>query len=75
MQRASIELLSAFISIFFRGGLAIVVSFVPIWLASLTDLTTTEKIVSFLSRWDVIVIATIVVTAGYAIKVRVWPSN
>ncbi len=73
VQRASIQLIGAFISILVRSALAFLVSFLPIWLASLTDLATIEDVIRYLSRWDVIVIASMVVIAGYVIWMRLWP--
>ena len=75
VRRASIQLISAFISILIRSALTFVASFLPIWLADFMDLATTEDVVRFLSRWDVIMIATIVVIAGYVIWMRRWPSR
>ena len=34
-----------------------------------------EDVLRYLSRWDVIVIASVVVTAGYVIWMRLWPSR
>ena len=75
VRRASIQLISAFISILIRSALTFVASFLPIWRADFMDLATTEDVVRFLSRWDVIMIATIVVIAGYVIWMRRWPSR
>jgi hypothetical protein len=75
VQRASIQLIGAFVSILVRGALAFLVSFLPIWLASLTGLASAEDVFRYLSRWDVIVIASIVVIAGYVIRMRLWPTR
>ncbi len=75
VRRASIELIGAFFSILVRGALAFLASFLPIWIASLAGLASIEDVLLYLSRWDVIVIASVVVTAGYVIWMRLWPSR
>ncbi len=75
VQRASIQLIGAFFSILVRSALAFLASFLPIWIASLAGLATIEDVLRYLSRWDVIVIASVVVTAGYVIWTRLWPSR
>ncbi|CAB5122786.1 hypothetical protein D3OALGA1CA_2685 [Olavius algarvensis associated proteobacterium Delta 3] len=74
LQRSSIDLFKSFFSILFRGVLCLVLSFVPIWLASLTGLAKMGDVIGFLSRWDVIIIATIIIGAGYVICVRRRPA-
>lgn len=75
VQRASIQLIGAFFSILVRSALAFLASFLPIWIASLAGLATIEDVLRYLSRWDVIVIASVVITAGYVIWMRLWPSR
>ncbi len=75
VQRASIQLIGAFFSILVRSALAFLASFLPIWIASLAGLATIEDVLRYLSRWDVIVIASTVVIAGYVIWMRLWPSR
>ncbi len=58
-----------------RSALAFLASFLPIWIASLAGLATIEDVLRYLSRWDVIVIASMVVIAGYVIWMRLWPSR
>jgi hypothetical protein len=75
LQCASLQLIGSFISIFVRSALALVTSFLPIWLASLTGQVTIENVILFLSRWDVIVGATLVVIVIYVISTRVLSSG
>ena len=70
MQRAAIELLRALVSIVFRSALALLASLLPIWLASSTGWAGTDDVFRFLSRWDVLVVASIVIIAGYFILTR-----
>jgi hypothetical protein len=75
IQRASLRLLSDVGSILVRGALSVAVSLVPVWLADATGLATFEAVFGFLSRWDVVVIASAVMIAGYVIQSRLWPSG
>jgi len=76
VQAASLRLMGAFASIVARGALSLGASLLPIWLADLTGLAAVGAVIDFLSRWDVIVIATVVILAGYVIRVRLWaPTN
>ena len=74
-QRASIQLIGAFFSILVRSVLAFLASFLPIWIASMADFATIEDVLRYLSRWDVIVIVSMVIIAGYVIWMRLWPSR
>lgn len=73
VQRASVRLLGAFASILLRSIAALVAAFVPIYLADSIGLATSEEVMVFLARWDVILGATIVVGVIYYAKVRLWP--
>jgi hypothetical protein len=70
LQRASLQLLGAFISILIRSILTLLSSLVPIWLASFTGLARIEDVISYLSRWDVITISTVFMIAGYFVWIR-----
>ena len=75
VRRASLQLMGAFASILVRGALTLMASILPLWLASLAGLAETEEVMHFLSRWDVIVIASVVSTVGFVIWMRPWPSR
>ena len=75
VQRASLQLMGAFASILVRSALALLISFLPIWIASLAGLASIEAIVAFLSRWDVIAVASMAVIAGYVIWTRLAPTR
>jgi hypothetical protein len=75
IQRASLRLLGDFGSILVRGVLSLAISFAPIWLADVTGLASSRAVIDFLSRTDVIVVASVVMVVGYVIRVRMWPSN
>lgn len=75
LQHAALQLLGAFISILIRSMLTFLASLVPIWLASLMGLVNIEDVTRYLSRWDVIVITTVLIVAGYVIWVRLQPST
>ena len=65
VQRASLQLFSTFASIVVRSAFAFIASILPIWLADLMDLAPLDDVSQFLLRWDVIVIAAVLMTAGY----------
>ena len=75
VQRASLRLLQTFFSILARGAVAIGASLVPIGLADLAGLAAGDQVIEFLSRWDVIVIASVVIVIGYLVRMRLWASN
>lgn len=73
VQGASIKLFAAFFSISVRSIMALVVSFIPIYLAHLTGLATIDAVVGFLSRWDVIAVISAAIIGGYFIFGRSKP--
>ena len=75
LQEASVKLFGAFISIIFRSALTLLLSFLPIWLVSLISFVKIEDVIYFLSRWDVILIASVIIVAGYIIRNRLQPSS
>ena len=75
IQHAALKLLGAFISILIRSMLTFLASFAPIWLASLMGLVKIEDVTRYLSRWDVIVITTVLIVAGYVVWIRIRPSS
>lgn len=75
IQRASIKLLSDFASILARGGLALAASLVPVWLMDAAGLADAHAVFGFLSRWDVVLVASVVMVLGYLARRRLWPSN
>ena len=74
IQRASISLLKSFISILFRSLVSLAISMVPIWAFDQLDYVKMEETFSFLSRWDVITVATLIVTLSY-LATRVYLST
>ena len=72
VQAASLRLMGTFASIVLRGALALGVSLLPIWLADLAGLAASGEVIFFLSRWDVIAVASVVIVAGYVVRVRLW---
>ena len=75
VQRASLRLLGTFFSILLRGAIAFGVSLLPIWLADAVGLASHHKVIAFLSRWDVILIASLLVGLGYLAGKRLWTSR
>ena len=75
MRQASVRLLGHFASIVGRVALALVVSFVPVAIADRSGLASVPSVIAFLSRIDVIAIASVAMIVGYLIRIRLWPSN
>jgi hypothetical protein len=72
VQRASLRLIGACGSILLRSALAVLVSLVPVWAFSALGFVTFGQVMEFLSRWDVVVIVTVVMLAGYGMWKRLW---
>ncbi len=75
VRHASLQLIGKFVSIVLRGVFAIGVSLVPIWLANASGLAASDQVIAFLSRWDVITVATIVIMIAYLLRIRLWTRN
>jgi hypothetical protein len=75
VRRASIQLIGAFFSILFRSTLALLAAFVPIWVSGLTGLAASKDVLDYLSRWDVIMAASLVLVSGYFVWMRIRPSE
>ena len=75
MQDVSRRLLGDFFSILLRGGLAIAVSALPIWLADWWGLASAGDVLAFLSRPAVMLVATAIMVLGLLLRTRLWPSN
>ncbi len=72
VQTAAIRLVAASGSLILRNLLALVAAFVPILVADWAGIVPQAAMLSFMARWDVILIATAVVTLGYMVGVRLW---
>ncbi|GAB4394462.1 MAG: hypothetical protein Tsb0032_19840 [Kiloniellaceae bacterium] len=68
VQRAALRLFAAFFSILARSILTLLLSFAPIWLADTTRLAAQGEVLVYLSRWDIILVITIVMLAGYRLR-------
>jgi hypothetical protein len=75
VQRASIQLFSHAASIFGRAALALIVSLIPMVIGDQLGLTTMGGVIAFLSRFDVILIASVGFIVLYFARMRMWPSN
>ncbi|WP_193369824.1 hypothetical protein [Pelagibius marinus] len=75
VQRASLKLLGIFFSILARSLLALFASFLPIWVADTLGLASSETVLLFLARWDVILVVSLVLLAGYVLWNRLWASS
>lgn len=72
VQAAAIRLVVASGSLVLRSLLALAAAFIPILAADWVGIVSQAAMLAFMERWDVIVIATVVVTLGYVVGLRVW---
>lgn len=72
VQKAAIGLLGSVGSITIRSVLSLVGAAVPIYGAEAAGLVSAEAVIDFLSRWDVIIIVSVVMIAGYLLGRRLW---
>ena len=73
IQSAAIRLVAALGSLIFRNLLALGAAYLPILAADWAGIASHEVVLGFMGRWDVIVIATVVITLGFVVGARVWP--
>lgn len=74
VQKAAIGLVGSVFSIALRSLIALLAAAVPIYGADAAGLATTDGVIDFLSRWDVIIIVSAVMVAGYFAGRRLWPA-
>ena len=72
VQTAAIGLVVASSSLILRNLVALTAAFVPILAADWAEIVPQAAMLAFMGRWDVILIATVVVTLGFVVGVRVW---
>ena len=72
VQKAAIGLLGSVGSITIRSVLSLVSAAVPIYGAEAAGLVSADAVIDFLSRWDVIIIVSVVMIAGYLLGRRLW---
>lgn len=73
VQAAAIRLLGLSGSLILRSLLALAAAFVPILTADLTGIAPQATTLAFMERWDIVLIATVIVTLGYVAGTRLWP--
>jgi hypothetical protein len=72
VQAAAIRLVAVSGSLILRNLAALIAAFVPILVADWAGIVPQTAMLAFMGRWDVILIATVVVTLGFMVGVRVW---
>ena len=73
IQSAAMRLVAASGSLIFRNLLALGAAFLPVLAADWVGIAPQEVVLAFMGRWDVIVIATVAITLGFVVGIRVWP--
>ena len=72
VQAAAVRLVVASSSLILRSLLALSAAFIPIIAADFAGIVPQAAMLDFMGRWDVIVVATVAVTLGYVVGLRVW---
>lgn len=73
-RKAAVDLLSSALSICWRTVLVLLASVAPIYGADAVGLVDAGAVISLLSRWDVIVVVSVVMVIAYVLIQRVWPT-
>ena len=60
MQKSAVRMVVLFLQITWRVAAALLLTFVSIWLFELAGMITTEIVLDFLFRWEVILAATVI---------------
>lgn len=72
VQAAAVGLVKQAGSLILRSLLALAAAFIPILAADLANMSSQATTLAFMARWDVILIATAIITFGYVAGVRLW---
>ncbi len=72
VQTAAIRLVVASGSLILRNLAALAAAFIPILAADWAGIAPQAAMLAFMVRWDVILVATILVTLGAVVGARVW---
>lgn len=74
VQKAALGLVGSVFSIAIRSLVALAAAALPIYGADAAGLAGADAVIDFLSRWDVIIVATVVMIALYVAGRRLWPA-
>ncbi|MGJ5620593.1 hypothetical protein [Sulfitobacter sp. MF3-043] len=72
VQAAAVSLLVLAGSLILRSLLALAAAFIPVLMADLTGFAPLAATLAFMERWEVILIATAIITLGYVAGTRLW---
>ena len=72
IQKSAISLLGSVFSIAWRSVVSLAATAVPIYGAEAAGLVSADAVIDFLSRWDVIIIVSVVMIIGYLVGRRLW---
>lgn len=72
VQKAAVRLITISASLVGRCAFALAAAFVPIYLAHAAGVARMEDSLAFMERWDVILIASLLILAGYLTGKRLW---
>ncbi len=72
VQRSALRLVVVSASLIGRSLLALAAAILPVLAADWAGIVPQARTFAFMERWDVIVVATVVVTLGYLVGRRFW---
>ncbi len=75
VQKSAIGLLGSVGSITVRSLIPLIAAGIPIYGAEAAGLVSADAVIDFLSRWDVIIIVSVVMIAGYLVGRRFWQAK
>ena len=74
-QKAAISLLRSVVSIATRCAVSIVAAGIPIYAAQVLGIAPVSDTIDFLSRWDVILISSLVISVLYLVGRQLWATK
>lgn len=69
-RRGAFQLLTGFCSVAARSGLACIASIPPLWVADAAGVVSQDAVISYISRWEVLAVASAALTAAYVAGAR-----
>jgi hypothetical protein len=75
VQKSAIGLLGSVVSIAWRSAVSLIGAALPIYAAAAAGLASDDAVIDFLSRWDVIIVVSVAMIAGYFAVQKLWPAR
>ena len=75
VQKASLQLFAALGKLIVKSGIAMLAGALPLILAESLGIVSSDEVMSFLLRWDVIIGLSMLMIVGWLLVLRIWPSK